>query len=314
MYRMIAGSRDVDVMNVLITGSNGFIGSNVCEYLVGKGITVIGLDRTEDSKADVCKYICCDIDSDKIDTLMEDYSIESIDAIIHLAADMRREPYNVEVVRSNCTGTQRLLELCEKQGIKTFLQLSSLPVIGKPVSIPVTEEHPLLPPTVYHATKVMEEMLADYAYRMHGIRSASFRISAPVGPRMNKKTIFSVFVHNALDGKPIMLSGKGNRRQTFIHVSDIAQALYLSLIDDKIAGVFNLSSYNYLSNRELAQKVVETLKSNSEIRFSGIDDVEDDVDWRVSIEKIQKAIDYKPQVNIEDAIRGYADWIRAGEI
>lgn len=300
-------------MRVLVTGSNGFIGSHVCDYLHKQNIYVIGLGRQPEPVSYVDKYIRGDIDEDEIFTKLGNSVLGKVDAIIHLAADMRKEPYNVEVVQHNCTGTQRLLEICEKDKIDTFLQLSSLPVIGHPIIVPITESHPLLPPTVYHATKIMEELLADYAYRKHNIRTASFRISAPVGPRMNKETIFSVFIQNALKNDPIILSGTGERKQTYIHAEDIAQALYLSLSNDNIAGIYNLSSYNHISNYDLANKIVKLLDSKSTISFSGLDDRENNFDWNVSIEKLTSTISFQPKINIDEAIIDYAKWIKNQE-
>lgn len=120
-----------------------------------------------------------------------------------------------------------------KKGIKVFVQLSSLPVIGKPVEHPITEQHSLKPPTVYHATKVMEELLANYADYHHGLRTASFRISAPVGTGMNRNTIFPTFVSKACKGEDLVLSGKGNRKQTYVHVRDISKALLQAIESEK---------------------------------------------------------------------------------
>lgn len=107
-------------MKVLITGSNGFIGGHVCKYLKEKGEYVIGLGRREKSVPEVDEYICCDMDSEAIDGIMASVKVDKIDAIIHLAADMRKEPYNVEVVAHNCVGTQRLLEFAEREHIGVF--------------------------------------------------------------------------------------------------------------------------------------------------------------------------------------------------
>lgn len=133
-------------MNILVTGSNGFIGSHVSTYLKENGHYVIGLGRKKLPTSVVDEYICCDMHSEEVENIVEQLNVDNIDAVVHLAADMRKEPYGVEVVEHNCAGTQRLLELCEKKGIKVFVQLSSLPVIGKPVEHPITEQHSLKPP------------------------------------------------------------------------------------------------------------------------------------------------------------------------
>lgn len=297
-------------MNILVTGSNGFIGSHVSRYLRKQGNYVIGLGRRDHPVGQVDEYVCCDMDTEKVEQLFEIIRVKRIDAVVHLAADMRKEPYGVEVVSHNCVGTQRLLELCEKKGIGVFVQLSSLPVIGKPIEHPITEKHPLAPPTVYHATKVMEELLANYADERHGLRTVSFRISAPVGTGMNQNTIFPTFVSRAVRGENLILSGKGSRKQTYVHVDDISQAIFLALEKDNAHGVYNLSSHNCLSNRELAEQCIEILASDSQIVFSGKEDPMDDDIWEVSLERIHEDLGYQPQVSIEQAIREYADCVR----
>ena len=292
-------------MKVLVTGSNGFIGSNLCRYLKKQGCDLIGLDLAAASRIDaVDEYIQCDLSTEATGHILDG---RQIDALVHLAADMRHAPYEIEVVHNNCVGEQRLLELCEEKKVPVFVQLSSLPVIGRPVEHPITEKHPLHPPTVYHATKRMMELLADYAFYTHGLRTVSFRICAPMGVGMNQKTIFPTFVRNAMAGKDIVLYGEGTRKQTYIHVNDIAQAIYKAILSEKAQGVYNLGSNNLLSNRELAQKCVEVLKSESKIVFNGQPDPMDKDVWDISLDRIKADTGYEPLVSIEEAILEQAE-------
>ena len=130
-------------MNILVTGSNGFIGDHVCRYLKGKGHYIIGLGRmkTVFDSNHVNEYVQCDLSTEEALKIADKVSVR-IDAVVHLAADMSKEPHCVEVIAANCCGTQRLLEMCENKGIKVLVQLSSLPVIGHPVEHPITENHP----------------------------------------------------------------------------------------------------------------------------------------------------------------------------
>ena len=289
-------------MNILVTGSNGFIGSHVVKWLKDKGCYVIGLDRAESSTADVDEYVFCDLYSEKTNEIFENIKPDKLDAIVHLAADMRKEPFTIDVIKNNCVGAQRLLELCKEKSVGAFVQLSSLPVIGNPAECPITEDHTLKPPTVYHCTKVMQELLANYAFYTHGVRTVSYRICAPVGPRMNPKTILPVFVNKALAGEDIVLLGKGTRQQTYVHVTDIAQAIYKAIISPNAQGVYNLASHNLISNRKLAELCVALTNSSSKIVFSGTEDPADTCNWAVSLDKIKKDTGYEPRVNIEDMI------------
>ena len=291
-------------MNVLVTGSNGFIGHHICNFFKQKGFYVVGLGRKKESLATVDKYLNIDLDTNDIFDYQPD---NHIDTVIHLAADMRKEPYCVDVVSANCSGTQRLLQFCEQNNIETFLQLSSLPVIGHPVNHPITESHPICPPTVYHCTKVMEEILADYAMRQKHIRTASFRISAPVGIGMNSKTILPTFVKYAIENQDIVIYGKGLRQQTYVHVNDIASGLYSALLSSRCSGVYNLSSFNRISNVDLAKLCVSLLNSKSKIVFNGLPDVYDSDIWDVSLDKIMRDTDFLPQISLEYCINELAN-------
>ena len=295
-------------MNILVTGSNGFIGSHVVKWLKGKGCYVIGLDRVETSSSETNEYVYCDLYSEETGNIFEKLSVDKLDAIVHLAADMRKEPYTIDVIKNNCVGVQRLLELCRDKNIGTFIQLSSLPVIGSPINTPITEEHTLKPPTVYHCTKVMQELLANYAFYTYGVRTVSYRISAPVGPRMNPKTILPVFVNKAMAGEDIVLLGTGSRLQTYVHVTDIAQAIYKAILSPKAQGVYNLASHNLVSNKKLAELCIKLIGSESQIVFSGTEDPSDNCNWEVSLEKIKKDTGYVPTVDIEDMIKELKDF------
>lgn len=296
-------------MNILITGSNGFIGSHVASYFKRKGYYVIGLGRREKpyEESSVNEYVQCDLNSDEVTSIPSKVSVQ-IDGVLHLAADMRKEPYCITVISANCCGTQRLLEMCESNSIGVFLQLSSLPVIGHPIEHPITESHPIHPYTVYHITKRTEELLANYADEYHGIRTASFRISAPIGPRVNPQTIFPTFVHKALNDEDLILSGKGTRKQNYLYVNDIARCLELSLLSEKVHGVYNLTSNLLVSNKELAETIVKVLHSKSRIVFQG-EDPADGYVWDASIKRIADDCGYAPQVSLISIIKEYAEWV-----
>lgn len=298
------------MINVLITGSNGFIGKNVCKFLHKKNIYLIGLGRKKLSSTNyINEYIQCDLMKDNVEHCLSTLEVK-VDYIVHLAADMRKEPYCVDVINANCCGTQKLIEYAEKNNVKGFIELSSLPVIGKPLMHPIYENHPLHPYTIYHITKVFEEMLSEYAYEYKGLRTASFRISAPIGPYMNEKTIFSTFVRNALNNEDMFLYGKGTRKQNYIHVDDIAQAIYKALFNEKCHGVYNLTGDILISNYDLAIKIKKYLNSKSKVLFKESIDPLDDYVWDASIDKIKNDIDYNPMISLEEAIDDYAKFIK----
>lgn len=296
-------------MNILITGANGFIGRNVCKYLKEKKNYLVAIDLHSEQKCLCDEYVKCDLSTPQVDNLFSNIKVDKIDAVVHLASDMRKEPFNIEVVQHNCVSMQRLLEFAEKNQVGSFVELSSLPVIGSPVQHPITEEHPLNPPTVYHATKIAQEFFAEYAYTHHNLRTVSLRICAPVGEGVNPKTIFPTFIRKAVNNEDLILVGKGGRKQTYIHVSDIAQAIYKS-INSEAQGVYNLGSYNLISNLELAKKCIKLTNSKSKILFIDRVDPEENRVWDVCIDKLKRDTGYEPVVNINEAILELANIYR----
>lgn len=299
-------------MNILVTGSNGFIGSHVAKYLHDKGHFVFGLGRRAlpANPQIVSDYVSCDLSlCNQLEMSKLRYKWGGVDAIVHLAADMRKEPYGIDVINANCCGTQRLLEMCEREQISVFIQLSSLPVIGHPIEHPITESHPIHPYTIYHITKHTEELLAKYAEEYHGIRTASFRISAPIGIGVNPKTIFPTLIRRALTNDDIQLLGHGTRKQNYVYVNDIARCIELALTSDRVHGVYNLTSDMLISNLDLANLIVRTLGSKSKIIFRG-EDPADEYVWDASIERIKQDAGYKPTAKMEEIIFEYAKWVK----
>lgn len=295
-------------MNILITGANGSIGKHVCDYFKEQGCYVVGLGRNTECRCNCDEYVCIDMASAEIADLFNRTKIDKLDAIVHLAADVRHD-YKAEILGNNCVGVQRLLELCVTEQIPAFVQLSSLPVIGTPNEHPITESHSVRPPTVYHVSKRTQEMLAEFCSYTYGVRTVSFRICSPVGIGVNPKTIFTTFVRKAVNGEALHLIGKGNRKQTYIHVKDTAQALYKAVCSNA-QGIYNLASYNLVSNYELAEKCVKLTNSKSNIVFDDKADPEDGLCWDVSIDKLKRDTGFEPEVSIDDAIIELAEYLK----
>jgi nucleoside-diphosphate-sugar epimerase len=117
--------------------------------------------------------------------------------------------------------------------------------------------------------------------------------------------ILAVFVRRALRNEPLVLAGLGMRRQNYIDVRDVGQAVDLC-ITRNVSGLFNIASLQACSNRELAETCVRTMSSASPILFSGEPDAEEDVVWDVSIAKAADCFGYHPQFTIEDSILAVA--------
>lgn len=287
-------------MSVLITGINGFVGRNIAKRLIENNFEIIGTS-TKDRPvvSGLKKYVKSSLgESNFIDPFVE---IAQLDAIVHVAASLSHNNDDTDLIKTNCLGVMQICELAKKTQCKKIIYISSIPVIGKPEVLPITELHSVTPPTVYHATKIFGEYVLDLL-KNEGVNVIHLRLPSPIGSDMPSGKIFSVFVDKCLKNEDISLLGKGGRVQNYIDVQDVASAVQLCLKQNNINGVFNIASDKSLSNFELAQICRNVLSSTSNITFNGKDDPEENVRWDISIKKANELLGFVPSKRIEETI------------
>lgn len=280
---------------ILITGVNGLIGSTIAEHLVGS-YEVMGTSIEDSNMTGLdFKYIKSDItDNKSLEQLPE-----KVDVVVHCAAIISNDNYSNLLLNANCIGVQNIAAYANGAGCERLIYFSSLPVIGKPSIIPITEEHPINPPTVYHVTKYFGEQVLRLL--MGEERLAIFRIPSPVGRKTAPDKIVPVFVKNAIENVDYNLLGQGKRIQNYIDVRDIARAVEFA-IDRNASGLFNIASEKSYSNKELAELCIELFDSKSKIHFNGIDK-EEDFQWVVSTKKAHELLGFEAQYSLVDTLR-----------
>ena len=296
-------------MRVLVTGSSGHVGSTIATHLLNNGWEVIGLSRTPGKVKELVQYVQADISSS---SFVEQVSSATLPcaAIVHAAAALDKDLYVPAISLTNCLGTQQVLRLAQMWGANSFVYISSVPVIGMPQQLPITEGHPMNPLTAYHASKLYGEHLTEIA-RRSGLTSAILRLTSPVGPGMPGNRILSVFVRRALANEPLQLFGHGTRRQNYVDVRDVALAVEQCL-QQRVAGLFNIGGRHSISNHDLAKLCVRVLGSSSPITFTDQPDPEEGIIWQISIAKAAEHFAYDPQYGIEESIRALGAEYAAG--
>lgn len=286
-------------MNIFLTGSTGFIGRVTLRRLLKAGYDVSTPVRSATADSTGTKIVHAVLGSgDFVNTVLS--QSEKCDAIIHIAACIDYDQSNTELIKVNCLGMQQLLSLAKVWGTKRFVYLSGASVIGIPVSHPITEEHPALPRTVYHASKLFGEHLLSQATGVD-MAGASLRVTAPIGFGMPRHRVLSTFVRRALENRPLVLMGRGTRRQNYVDVRDVGDGV-IKALECRACGVFNIGGVGTVSNIELAEECIRVTRSDSKIEFAGTEDPGDGELWDVSIDAAGKAFGYRPEHDLASSI------------
>ena len=280
--------------SVLITGVNGLIGSTIAELLL-PNYKVLGTSIEDGNTTGLdLEYIQSDIT--QLSSLQQ--LPEKVDVIVHCAAVITADNYSNLLLNANCIGVQNIAAYAKKANCNQVIYFSSLPIIGKPSIIPITEEHPIDPPTVYHITKYFGELVLKKLLGDEHV--VTFRIPSPIGRKTAPNKIVPVFVKNAIENIDYNLLGKGERIQNYIDVRDIARAVDCA-IQKQAHGTFNIASEKSYSNKELAELCINLFNSKSIIKYNGIDK-EEDYRWIVSTEKAKNVLGFVAKYSLSDSI------------
>ena len=288
-------------MRVLVTGSTGLLGRAAAERLLAAGHEVIGLARGATGDERFAAELRADIGAPGLVARLDD--VPACEAVVHCAAARGGDDQAPEITLANCLGTQQVLALARAWGTRRFVFLSGVTVIGEPRLLPVTEDHPVDPPSAYLASKLFGERLVALVSR-DGIDGVSLRISAPVGPRMPAGRILPTFVRRALAGEPLEVAGRGSRRQDYVDARDVAVAVELAL-ERSTSPLLNIAAGRSCSNLELARRCIAVLGSDAEIAHA-VADPQDGLAWEVSIERAGTELGWRPRRSLEELIRELA--------
>ncbi len=283
-------------MRILITGCNGFIAKSIIEKLKHNN-EINGVGRADGTQQREIMYVQADI-SNRANLFRHiEASIQKVDVIIHAAAEISDDVE--KLYATNCCGTQNMVDLARRLECKRFVYISSVPVIGKPIHVPITENHKVSPLTVYHTTKYFGEQIVSQLMNDR-ILYFNLRIASPVGAGMPGNKIFSVFVENARKNQDITIWGDGKRIQNYIDVRDFADAVNKT-INSSVQGLYNIPG-NSISDFELANRCLHYYSAKCRINVLGNCSQKEPERWIISGEAAKRDLGYMPRRTIEDSI------------
>lgn len=292
-------------MRILVTGGAGFIGSHLVDDLVEKKREVMVIDDlSTGKKSNLQKSIkkISLINKSLADAAKE---IKAADYIYHLAALPRIErsiddPLGTH--EANVEGTLIALELAKRLKVKRFIYTSSSSVYGIQKHLPLKENFSPNPQNPYAYQKLMGEHYCQLYNKLYNLPVIIFRLFNVYGPRMvskgSYKLVFTKWLEQIKDKKPLSVYGKGDQTRDFTYISDTVNGLIsgLALSPKKTFEIFNIGRGKQISVKNLAslfKKSVAFLPPREyEEKFKEAD-----------ISKIKKMLAWEPVVSIEEGIK-----------
>jgi len=318
---------------VLITGGAGFIGSNLIGKLLSKGTESIYI--IDDLSTGKLENIETYMDSKKITLINKrvedcnelDSLLNGIDFCFHLAAGVGVKYIMDNVSKAlltNIEGTHKIIESCKKNNVPILITSTS-EVYGVSNDPVWTEETKSLigPPTKlrwsYAASKLIDEFLALSEYNDGNLKPIIVRLFNIIGTNQLSEfgMVVPKFIEAALRNEPIVIHGKGEQTRSFTWVDDVVNYFCLLAEKELYGEIFNIGQTEEISIKNLADMIIKSTNSQSEIIYTPHNEVygdkfEDPMRRTPSIEKIVKATGYEPNMSIPEMIKEIIDYKQIG--
>jgi UDP-glucose 4-epimerase len=305
----------------LVTGGAGFIGSHLCEALLNDGWEVFALDDLSTSSMVNVNHLKERWDFHLVvDSVLSPSVVNELvhkcDVVFHLAAAVGvrlivEQP--VHTLVTNVQGTEIVLDHCHRFGKRVLIASTSEIYGDHREEVPLAEDaRRIYGPTTarrwaYADSKAMDELLALAYHQERGLDVVIARLFNTVGPRQSGQygMVIPSFVERALAGRPLEIHGDGTQTRCFCHVSDTVLALK-GLMDERSTSgeIFNVGSSSRIRILDLAQRVIEMTRSDSELTFVPYEKVYgqgiEDMTHRIpSTEKIRDAIGWQATFDLD---------------
>lgn len=303
---------------VLITGGAGFIGSNLADFLLDKGFSVICMDNllTGDI-ANISHIYNKDFLFIKHDVTQFIYVDKPLRYILHFASPaspIDYHEYPIQTLKVGSLGTHKALGLA-KDHKATFVLASTSEVYGDPLVHPQSEEYwgnvnPIGPRGVYDEAKRFAEAMTMAYHYSHKIDTKIARIFNTYGPRMrlNDGRAIPTFIGQALRNEDLSVFGNGKQTRSFCYISDLVDGIYRLMISDYNEPV-NLGNPSEMTIQQMAEEVIRNTKSKSKISYKPLP-VDDPKVRQPNIDRAKKILEWTPKVELSEGLSSTVEFFR----
>lgn len=312
-------------MTIIVTGGAGFIGANFVYLSLEqhKEDTIICVDKltyagnlkTLDAalrnphfkfiKADICDR----------EAMEKVFAEEKPDIVVNFAAESHvdRSIENPGVfLTTNIMGTQVLMDMSRKYGVKRYHQVSTDEVYGDlPLERPdlfFTETTPLKTSSPYSASKASADLLVGSYYRTFGLPITISRCSNNYGPYQFPEKLIPLMIANALENKALPVYGEGLNVRDWLYVEDHCKAIDLIIRKGKVGEVYNIGGHNEMKNIDIVKIICSTLDKSESLIEHVMDRKGHDLRYAIDPAKIYRELGWLPETKFKDGIKKTIQW------
>ncbi len=296
-------------MRVLVTGGAGFIGSHIVDALVADGHSVFVMDDMSAGNRANLNSKAAMYETDIIDAqaVADAFADAKPDVVNHHAAQISvrnsmSDP--AHDARINILGSLNVLQACVANGVRRIIFPSTCAVYATPQRLPMPEDHPQRPESIYGASKLSVETFIRLYTDTYGIRHKIFRYGNVYGPRQNpggEAGVVGIFTGQLSRGEQPTIFGDGTKTRDYIYVQDIVAANIAALTNNGDDETYNLAYGVGISDYEIFDAVRSATGSDMQPTYAPVRPGEADA---ISIDpsKAQQAFEWQPQVPLADGI------------
>jgi UDP-glucuronate decarboxylase len=305
-------------MRILVTGGAGFIGSHLCDYLLGRGHDVICVDNLFSGRKENIRHLLGNPFFEFIRHDVTQPFFAEVDQVYHLACPASPVHYQhnpIKTTKTSVVGTLNMLGLAKRVGARILLASTS-EVYGDPVVNPQPETYwgnvnPIGIRSCYDEGKrVAETLMMDY-HRQNNVDTRIVRIFNTYGPRMavDDGRVISNFIVQAIREKDITVFGSGLQTRSFCYISDLIDGMVCMQENTDMVGPVNLGNPAEITIVELANRIVAATKTRSKVVHKSLP--QDDPTQRCpDISIARRILGWEPKVTLDDGLEKTIEYFR----
>lgn len=305
------------MLNVLVTGGCGFIGSNLCNRLIELGYYVICVDNLSTGNINNINKLK---KNSNFEFIRHDITVPlyiQVDLIYHLACPASPPAYQkqpIKTIKTGVIGTINMLGLAKRVNA-TILLTSTSEIYGNPEISPQIEEYvghvnPIGVRSCYDESKRIAETLMIEYNRSHNVDIRIARIFNTYGPNMdiNDGRVISNFINQSINNLDITINGDGKQTRSFCYIDDTVDGL-IKLMNNKYQLPINIGNPDEQTILDIAKKILYLTKSNSKIIYRNLPS-DDPLKRKPDIKKAKHLLNWEPKISLIEGVSKTIDYFK----